>query len=160
MLVVELLGLDVGEALVGSLADADQVPMQCAYARLAAESGLTKLEQFYVGTQDTNFLAGGTIDLNTEQLDLTFEAHPKDASLLESASPVSLEGRLSDPQVSVVSPELLARGAATVIGAFIAPPLAILPWVEPGLGEGVGPGCRQALEDYETADEQTYSEQE
>lgn len=149
MLVAELLGLDAGEALIGALADADAVPMHCAYARMASDNGMVELEQFYVGTQDTNYTAGGMINLGTEQLDMTFKAHPKDTSLLSANTPVSLEGGLTDLQVSIISPDLVARGVASVIGAIVAPPLAILPWVEPGTGEGVGPGCRQALQAFE-----------
>ncbi|MHB0777194.1 AsmA family protein [Halomonas sp. WWR20] len=150
MLTVEILGLDAGEALVAKLADSDQVPMQCAYARLNAENGLAKLEQFFIGTRDSNFTGGGTIDLGAERMQLAFEGHPKDISFLESASPVKLEGPLRSPQVSVMSAELIARGAASIIGALIAPPLAILPWVDLGLGEDAGPGCRQVMDEFQT----------
>ncbi|GAB2793567.1 hypothetical protein GCM10027040_19860 [Halomonas shantousis] len=148
--ILELLGLDAGEALVAALADSERVPMQCGYVRLDADDGLVALEQFYVNTQDANYTAGGTIDLGAEHLNLTFKAHPKDVSLLSFNTPVQLQGPLRAPEVSVISAELLARGAASVVGALVAPPLAILPWVEPGTGEGVGPGCRQALSEFET----------
>lgn len=146
MLAVELLGLDSGELLVSTLTGADTVPMNCAYARLAAESGRAQLERFFIGTTDSNFTGGGTVNLDKERLDLVFEAHPKDISILSSDSPVQLQGTLSNPAVSVVSTELLARGLASIVGAVIAPPLAILPWVEPGLGEGSGMGCRNVLQ--------------
>jgi hypothetical protein len=32
----------------------------------------------------------------------------------------------------------------------VAPPLVILPWLNPGLGEGKGAGCGQVLEEYRT----------
>ena len=146
MLTVELLGLDAGEGLVSALAEADSVPMNCAYARLAADSGLAQLERFFIATADSNFIGGGTVNLDTERLDLVFEAHPKDISIVSSDSPVQLRGTLSNPAVGVVSDELLARGLASVVGAVVAPPLAILPWVEPGLGEGSGMGCRNLLQ--------------
>jgi len=146
LLTVELLGLDGGERMVGSLSEADTVPMSCAYARLAAESGLAQLERFFVATADSNFTGGGTVNFDTERLDLVFEAHPKDISILSIDSPVRLQGTLGNPTVSVVSDELLAKSLASVVGAVIAPPLAILPWVEPGLGDGAGMGCRNVLQ--------------
>ncbi|MHA6494960.1 AsmA family protein [Pseudomonas borbori] len=146
MLTVELLGLDGGERLVSTLTEADTVPMDCAYARFVAEAGRAQLEQFFVATADSNFTGGGTVNLATERLDLAFEAHPKDVSILSSASPVHLQGTLSNPAVSAVSDELLARAVASVIGVVVAPPLAILPWIEPGLGEGSGMGCRKVLQ--------------
>lgn len=145
-LAIEAAGLDVGEALVASLVESDKVAMRCAYARLGADSGLATLEQFFIDLADSNLTGGGSINLAEERVDLVFEAHPKDASLLASGSPVRLQGTLSNPQVDVVSRELLVRGVLSVLGAIVAPPLAVLPWVELGLGEGAGPGCRQVLE--------------
>ena len=50
----------------------------------------------------------------------------------------------SNLQGGVVSTGLLARGVASVLGAIVAPPL-----VELGLGEDAGPGCREALQEFE-----------
>ncbi len=149
MLAVELLGLDAGEAAVAALADSDQVPMNCTYLRFDATQGNAELEQLFISTRDSNITGGGSIDLASERLDLTVESRAKDFSLLSGNSPVQLQGTLKDPQVSVVTGELVARALASVAGALIAPPLAILPWIEAGLGEGSGIGCRQALAEFE-----------
>lgn len=145
MLALEVLGLDAGEAMLAALSEADQVPMKCAYVRFEAEQSTARLEQLFIHTADSNITGGGTINLASEQLDLAFEAHAKDPSFFSGNSPVRLEGTLSDPQAEVVTGELLARAAASVAGAIVAPPLAILPWLEAGLGEGAGIGCREAL---------------
>lgn len=149
MLAVELLGLDAGEAAIAALAESDQVPMNCTYLRFGATQGSAELEQLFISTRDSNITGGGSIDLDSERLDLTFEAHAKDFSLLSGNSPVQLQGTLKDPQVSVVTGELVARALASVAGALVAPPLAILPWIEAGLGEGAGAGCRKALAEFE-----------
>ncbi|WP_043528331.1 AsmA family protein [Litchfieldella xinjiangensis] len=150
MLLMEVIGLDVGEGLLAALSESDKVPMRCAYVRLAAENGIAAVDQFFVDTADSNVTGGGEIDLDRERLELIFEAHPKDPSLLASDSPVRIQGPLTDPQLDVVSRELIAHGVLSVLGALVAPPLAILPWVELGLGEGVGPGCQQVLEESRT----------
>ncbi len=149
MLAVELLGLDAGEAALAALADSDQVDMNCTYLRFDSTAGTAKLEQFFISTADSNITGGGTIKLDSERLDLAFEARAKDFSLLSGNSPVELQGTLSDPQVSVVTGELAARAIASVVGALVAPPLAILPWLEAGIGEGSGIGCRKALNEFE-----------
>lgn len=149
MLAVELLGLDAGEAAVAALADSDQVPMNCTYLRFDATQGNAELKQLFISTRDSNITGGGSIDLASERLDLTVESRAKDFSLLSGNSPVQLQGTLKDPQVSVVTGELAARALASVAGALIAPPLAILPWIEAGLGEDSGAGCRQALAEFE-----------
>ncbi|WP_031310855.1 AsmA family protein [Stutzerimonas stutzeri] len=148
-LAVELLGLDGGEAALAALVDAEQVPMNCTYLRFDSTDGIAKLEQLFISTADSNITGGGTIKLDSERLDLAFEAHAKDISLFSGNSPVELQGTLSNPQVSVVTGELAARAVASVAGALVAPPLAILPWLEAGLGEGSGVGCRKALNEFE-----------
>ena len=149
MLLVELLGLDAGEAVMAAMADSDQVLMNCTYLRFDATQGIARLEQLFISTSDRNITGGGTINLDSERLDLTFEARAKDFSLLSGNSPVQVQGTLSDPQVKVVTRQLVARALASVVGALIAPPLAILPWIEAGLGEGAGTGCRKALSEFE-----------
>ncbi|MCJ0975935.1 AsmA family protein [Pseudomonas sp. PS1] len=148
-LAVELLGLDAGQSVVAALADTDQVEMNCAYLRLDANQGIATLTHFFVNTTDSNITGGGEIGLGTEALDLAFETHAKDFSLLSGNAPVQLKGTLSNPQVSVVTDQLVAKTVASVVGAVVAPPLAILPWVELGLGEGSGMGCRKALKEFE-----------
>ena len=151
MLALELLGLDAGEALIAALAEADQVPIRCAYLRLNAEGGDVDLSQLFVDTDDSNFTGSGDIDLSTERINMQLESHPKDVSVFTANSPVLLRGTLDSPSVEVTSTELVARGVASAIGLAVAPPLAILPWVDPGTGEGVGPGCRQVLSEFESA---------
>lgn len=147
-LALELLGLDAGEALVAALVDADQVPIRCAYLRFRAEQGQVDLEQLFMDTDDSNFTGAGEINLATEQLNLRLDSHPKDASIFTANSPVLLRGTLVSPSVEVTSAELLARTVTSLIGLAVAPPLAILPWVDPGMGEGVGPGCQQVLSEF------------
>lgn len=149
-LAVEILGLDIGESLMVALADRNPVPMRCAYMRLGADEGLAEIEQFFVSTADTNFTGAGTINLRAEHLDVVLDAHAKDVTLLSLDSPVQVEGSFSNLQVGVVSTGLLARGVASVLGAIVAPPLAIMPWLELGLGEDAGPGCREVLQEFES----------
>ncbi|WP_227368998.1 hypothetical protein [Halomonas sp. M20] len=78
-------------------------------------------------------------------MNLVFESHSKDASLLASDSPIRLQGPFDSPGVDLVSRELISRGVLSVLGALVAPPLAILPWVDLGTGEGVGPGCEKVM---------------
>jgi uncharacterized protein involved in outer membrane biogenesis len=150
MLAVEVLGIDAGEALVSYLTKADQVPIRCTYLRFESVQGQARLEQLFIDTDDSNFTGDGTIDLRTERINLEMESHSKDMGFFSGNSPVQLTGMLGQPEVSMTSPELLARGVASVIGLIVAPPLAILPWLNPGLGEGVGAGCSQVLEEYRT----------
>lgn len=144
-LILEILGLHVGEALITALTDSEEVPLRCAYVRLEADSGLIGLQQFLISTEETNFTAEGMIDLNTEQLEVALESHADSISVFSVDSPIELHGQLNDINVRVLSSGVIARGAASVVGALIAPPLAVLPWIE-GLGQDRSPGCREVIE--------------
>lgn len=146
IITAELLPLNVANALVLALTgEEDQVRLECTYVNLEAQDGIASLEQFFMATEGAHFTGGGAIDLEREAMELAFEGHNKDFTLLTANSPVKLEGPLRDLEVDVISGELIARGVASLIGALVAPPTAILPWVDPGGGEDRGIGCERAL---------------
>lgn len=145
MFAVEVAGLDLGEAVVAALSRDETVALNCAYARFDANDGLARLERFFIDTEDTNFTGQGQVDLDQEQLDLIFEAHPKDFSLFSFSSPVELEGRLNSLGADILSGEVVSRLVLAAVMAVIAPPAAVLPLLDTGRGEDAGPGCEQVL---------------
>lgn len=149
IIAAELLPLNVANALLAALTDEEQVQLECSYVQLVAERGVADLAQFFMATEIAHFTGAGAINLETERLDMAFEGHNRDLTLFTGNSPVQLQGPLREPEVNVVTSELLARGALSALGAIVAPPLAILPWVDPGGGEQVGMGCERALREFE-----------
>ncbi|WP_162623027.1 AsmA family protein [Billgrantia lactosivorans] len=149
IIAAELLPLNVANALVAALAGEDQVQLECTYLRFAAADGLADLDQFFMATEIAHFEGAGAINLASERMDLAFQGHNLEPTLFTGNSPVELKGALREPEVNVITEELMARGALSLLGAVVAPPLAILPWVDPGGGEQVGMGCEQALEEFE-----------
>lgn len=149
IIAAELLPLNVANALLAALTGEEQVQLECSYVQLVAERGVVDLAQFFMATEIAHFTGAGAINLETEQLDMAFEGHNRDLTLFTGNSPVQLLGPLREPEVNVITRELLARGALSVLGAIVAPPLAILPWVDLGGGEQVGMGCEQALREFE-----------
>ncbi|MGL6252979.1 MAG: hypothetical protein ACRC3F_18785, partial [Billgrantia desiderata] len=106
-------------------------------------------DEFFMATEIAHFEGAGAINLETERMDLAFQGHNIDPTLFTGNSPVELQGALRDPEVNVITQELIARGALSLLGAVVAPPLAILPWVDPGGGEQVGMGCERALAEFD-----------
>jgi uncharacterized protein involved in outer membrane biogenesis len=149
IIAAELLPLNVANALVAALTGEDQVQLECTYVRFVAEHGLADLDEFFMATEIAHFEGAGAINLETERMDLAFQGHNIDPTLFTGNSPVELQGSLRDPEVNVITQELIARGALSLLGAIVAPPLAILPWVDPGGGEQVGMGCERALAEFQ-----------
>ncbi|PMR75746.1 AsmA family protein [Billgrantia endophytica] len=149
IIAAELLPLNVANAMIAALTGEDQVELQCSYVHFVVENGLATLDQFFMATEIAHFTGEGHIDLDHEVLELAFEGHNKDVTFFTGNSPVELEGPLREPEVNVITTELMVRGVVSLVGALIAPPTAILPWVELGGGEEVGMGCEQALAEFE-----------
>jgi uncharacterized protein involved in outer membrane biogenesis len=149
IIAAELLPLNVANALVAALTGEDQVQLECTYVRFAVDHGLADLDEFFMATEIAHFEGAGAINLETERMDLAFQGHNIDFTLFTGNSPVELQGSLRDPEVNVITQELIARGALSLLGAIVAPPLAILPWVDPGGGEQVGMGCERALAEFQ-----------
>lgn len=136
---VELAGLDAGEALLLSLGREQTTHVNCAYIGARARNGEVGIDTGLVDTTDTKLTMDGNISLGRERFNLKFLAHPKDASLLAARAPLILEGTFRHPDFHPAWGSLLARGAAALALGAIMPPAALLAFVEPGLGESATP---------------------
>lgn len=153
-LLVEMAGLDAGETFVSWLRGRGPIPIDCAYADLQARDGVTQLDTFVVDTNDTTFTVGGQVDLNTERVDVSIIAHPKDPSVFVGRSPLHLGGTFSNIDIGVHPEGLVMRvGASAVLGAVAGPITALLPLVDVGTGpnmaycQGLIRRSREAIEE-------------
>lgn len=145
-LLVEALGLDLGEALLmlGTKKGESQVALRCAIADFNVQGGLARADAFVIDTSDTRIVVRGSIDLAKEALDLSVRPQPKDPSLGAARSPIEVSGTLKDPDVAPRAGPLAARGGAAALLGLVNPLLAVLPFIEPGTGEDAD--CRALLD--------------
>lgn len=140
-LLVELAGLDASQAFLSWLSGRDPLTIDCAYGDLQARNGRVRLDTLAVDTADTTFTGTGTINLNNEQLDVTIEAHPKDASVLSGRTPLHLGGSFSDINPGLNEGNLALRAGGSLALATLASPIAaLLPLLDLGAGDEV-PYC-------------------
>ena len=140
---VELAGLDLFQSLGDVLVPGEeQVPIRCAYVDLHTEAGLVTINDLILDTDDTVFIGKGTVNLDSEELGLTLEPHPKDPSMLAASTAVEVGGTFAKPEISVDG-SLAARAAAMVLLSQVAAPaLALLPLIELG-GADDSPFCSE-----------------
>ena len=144
-LLMELIGLDIAESLGLVLTGNNpSIPIQCVIQDFIVSDGVVKTKLFLLDTTDTKVTGEGSVDLRSEKIDFRLAAHPKDPSLFSARTPVILNGTLRSPSGRPEVIPLAARGAASVVLGVLAPPAAILPWVELGLGEDSP--CRALLD--------------
>jgi uncharacterized protein involved in outer membrane biogenesis len=134
-LVVELIGLDLGEAAMVLGTKNAQVGLRCAAAALKVEDGVAEPETFIVDTTDTIVKVEGHVNLGTEKLQLVTRPEPKDPSIFALRSPIEIEGSIKKPKVKPRAGPIVARVAAAAALGAIAPPLAALAFVETGPGK-------------------------
>jgi len=142
-LILELVGLDVAEALRFLVRD-KMVPLRCAWADLAVEQGVVHSRSFALDTTDTVLYVEGDVDLREEAIRLRLVPQPKDPSPLTLRTPLRLTGTFKKPAVRPEPGPLMARGAAAVALAMIAPPAALLAFIETGPGKDTDCGVRSA----------------
>lgn len=136
-LLVELAGLDAAESVAVFLGEGKRVPIECGYADLQSTDGVVRISTLVLDSTDTLFLADGSINMNDESLDVILRPEPKDWSPVSLRGPLHIEGTFKDvvlrPGASVI-----ARGAAAVFGAAVAPLAALLPLIETAPAKGKG----------------------
>ena len=132
-LVVEMLGLDVAQALGVKLKGDEALPLLCNVVDLDVAGGVAKPKVFVLNTTDSTVFVDGSISLKTEAMDLRAVVSPKDFSPLTLRTPILVRGTFGRPAVSVDAKKVVAKaGAATLLGILVAPLAAIVPFVDPG----------------------------
>jgi uncharacterized protein involved in outer membrane biogenesis len=135
LLLVELLGLDVAEALQLLGTRNRQVTLRCAIGDLVVKDGIATPQAFVIDTTDTVVNVTGSIDLEHETIDLVFRPEPKDPSIFALRSPIHLQGPLRSPKVRPEAGPIVARVAAAALLGALNPVLALLPFIETGPGK-------------------------
>jgi uncharacterized protein involved in outer membrane biogenesis len=139
-LLVEVAGLDVAESLKYLLGKDKQIPLRCAYADFKVDDGVMTARAMAFDTTDTVVHGEGKISLRDEALDLRLLPQPKDRSPFSARVPLKISGSFKDPSFHPEAGPLALRGAAAAALYSIAPPAALLAFIETGPGHNIDCG--------------------
>jgi uncharacterized protein involved in outer membrane biogenesis len=145
-LVFEALGLDAAEAVRIFATGDDTVRLRCMIANLNIRQGVLRPDALVVATEDANVMGTGSVDLGSEQLDLTLYTAPKDPSPISFRAPLHVRGSFKHPQLRPDAGVLAAKAGAAILLGLVNPVLAVLPLIEtgPGTESSCGDLVRQA----------------
>lgn len=145
-LLTEAAGIDLAQAL-GVLVRGDEaLPLRCARLEFGVEDGLVVPRVAVIDNRDSTVLVDGRASLADETLALRAQVRPKDFSALSLRTPVLIGGHFARPEVGLQASRLAGRAAAAIaLGVLAAPVAALLPFVDPGSGEGPDP-CTAAAQ--------------
>jgi uncharacterized protein involved in outer membrane biogenesis len=124
----------------------DVTDLNCLVARVGIEDGIASSDDLLIDTRRITIGAAGTLDLESEQLNLVFAARPKRASLVSLTNPVHVTGTLAAPEVEVtVLPRRRMAAAGTgLLAGLVNPGYLIFTFSQTGSGEANA--CAAAVE--------------
>ncbi len=131
-LVTEAIGLDAAQALGMLIAGDEPLRLNCARAEAVIQNGVLKTRHAVLDNDDSTLHIQGGASLKTETLRLRVVADPKDFSPFCLRTPLNVTGNFKQPQVSVEAGGLLARAAGALVLGALAPPAALLAFIDTG----------------------------
>ena len=141
---MEIVGLNLGNYLVGQIFGDDEVRVNCAAANLDIVNGVARPQIFAFDTENAVINVTGTASFASEQLDLTIDPESKGIRIITLRSPLYVRGTFKNPQAGVKAGPLIARGAvAAALATLVTPAAALLALISPS--EGDANQCRTIL---------------
>jgi uncharacterized protein involved in outer membrane biogenesis len=138
-----LTNLDLAGAVPLILAGDKTAALHCAVTSYAIEDGTVKPHLLVVDTSAVRIDGDGTIDLDNEVPAITLRAKSKKFSIFALRGPIVIGGTLKHPTVGPTVAPIAARVGVAAGLASVSPPLAILPFIDPGGAPDVD--CRGLL---------------
>jgi uncharacterized protein involved in outer membrane biogenesis len=134
-LMMEKLGLHIWEMLELKLTGDRLVKMHCAVADLNVRGGTMRADALVLDTEVTTIFGTGTIDLDSERLDLTLNQKTKSTSPLALRSPIYIRGRFAAPVAEVDKGRMAVRALGAVALGIVSPFLLLAPLIDAGPGK-------------------------
>ena len=137
----ELLGINLLAGLL-KLDDDSTAEIRCAVADFTVSGGTATARTFVIDTTPVLAHGTGTIDLDSETMNLRIDGETKEARLVRLWAPILVHGPLTSPTVGVEGGEVAAQvGLGAIIGALVNPFAALVAFVDPGLAEDANCGA-------------------
>ncbi|MRS16408.1 AsmA family protein [Enterobacteriaceae bacterium RIT691] len=133
---MEILGLNVGNFIIGQIFGDDEVRVNCAAANVDIHSGIATPQILAFDTENALINVTGTASFASEQLNLTIDPESKGIRIITLRSPLYVRGTFKNPDYGVKPGPLIVRGAvAAALAALVTPAAALLALVSPSEGD-------------------------
>lgn len=142
-LLPEILGLQLGNALLSALGLPSHTQLDCFIADMPLRNGVVDTRTLLLETRETRTLGRGSISFRSNSLDYSLTTRAIHPTILSIPGAFNITGPLKSPTV-LPGAEIIGRTAAAVGLGFVFPPLALLPTIQ--LGVGKGSRCEAAVQ--------------
>ena len=134
-LLLNIAGLEFGQAILSAIGLPQKAKVQCFVSDFVLNDGLMQTKVFLLQTSESRSTATGDINFKNEKLNLALTTRSTHFSIGSLPGPIDIGGTLSSPSV-LPGAEVVARTGAAVGLGLLAAPLALLPTIQFGTGEG------------------------
>jgi uncharacterized protein involved in outer membrane biogenesis len=134
-LLVDLSGLEFGNALLAALGMPKRAPVECMIADFSLQKGLLNTRTLLLVTKEANVHGTGWVNLRNETVDYKLNTKAAHFSIGSLHAPIDISGPLKSPRIRPEVGELAARGGTAGALTVLLPPLASLPTIEFGQDE-------------------------
>ena len=142
-LLVDLSGLQFGNAILSALGIPDRAELQCLIGQFDLRRGVLLTKIMLIDTNESLISGRGDIDIGREQVAYEIKTETKHFSIGSLPAPIGISGPFKKLSIGPDLATLGVRGGAAVGLGFILPPLALLPTIQLGVGDDKR--CRQML---------------
>ncbi len=144
-LMMEQAGLHLWEILQLKLSGDRLVKLRCVVADFDIKNGQMQANALVFDTEVTTLIGVGSIDLDQERLDLTFNQKTKKTSPLALRSPIYVRGSFARPEVGVDKLRVAERALGALALGVVNPFLLLIPLIDAGPGQDSD--CGQLVRD-------------
>jgi AsmA family protein len=131
----ELAGFDLRGLGLMATGNKQDTGIRCGVASFDVKKGTLTAQRLLVDTDPVLITGDGTIDMDSEALDLKLVGRPKHPRLRVRA-PLLVHGTLEHPTFSIDAKKPMAQAAGAVaLGVLLTPVAAMLAFVDPGLAK-------------------------
>ena len=133
-LLVDVAGLEFGNALLSALGIPQRADLQCFAANFTLNRGIMQTRTLVLDTSEARVQGTGDVNLGSETIDYKLDTKSKHFSVGSLQTPIDITGKLKSPSIRPeVGPLALRAGAAVGLGVLF-PPAALIPTIQFGTG--------------------------
>lgn len=141
-LLPDIAGLEFGNALLSALGLPNRAQIQCFIVDMPLKNGILSTNSLLLQTSEARTVGNGTVDFHDQTLHYSLTTRSTHFSIGSLPGPINITGKLGKPAIAPGAEVVARAGAAAGLGVVL-PPLALLPTIQLGVGEGGA--CQAAL---------------